>query len=497
MSRKPKRNGSGLIAALITLIVVMIAATGLVIWLCIDIVNSTPQPSNPSANVVTLPSASAGSETPPTETETVPPTTLPEPEHVVSTATVLSTGDLLMHKPIIDKCAKDGSYDFSPIFQYAKDYVTAADYSLANLETTLGGAAKPYQGFPYFNCPDELVTAVKDAGFDMLLTASNHAFDTGLDGFLRTLEVTRGAGLDVIGTMASAEDPKYIIKDINGIKIGMLNYTYETSNGGGTMPSLNGNPMYGATYDNVNCYVPDNPEPMYTQVEQYLKEMKEAGAEATIMYIHWGPNEYELYANPRHVKMAQRFCDMGIDVIVGGHPHVVQPMDLLTSNTDPEHKTVVLYSMGNAVSNQRLGNLSQMQTAHTEDGVLYSVTFSKYSDGTVYVESTDLIPTWVNLDGQYYILPLDIEKEAEWPTLFNLSDTTASKARASYDRTMALIGEGLEKCQTWLSESKDAREAYYLDLAMNPEKYATQPVETAPPVVETTAETVPETAQAA
>lgn len=491
MSRKPKKSNSGLVAVLITLIVIMIAVTALIIYLCVSMVNRTPQSSlSNNSSVMTLPAStsSGNTVTTPPETTLPPETTMPEPEHVVSTATILSTGDLLMHKPIIDKNAKgDGAYDFSPIFQYCKDYVTQADYALANLETTLAGTAKPYQGFPYFNCPDELVTACKDAGFDMLLTANNHSFDTGFDGYLRTLDVTREAGLETLGTMKDETEPKYTIQEINGIRIGMLCYTYETSDGSSSRPSLNGLPMYNATYENINCYRPADPQSMYNEVETYLAEMKETGVDATILYIHWGPNEYELYANQKHQQIAQKFCDMGIDVVVGGHPHVVQPMELLTSSVDPDHKTIVLHSMGNAVSNQRLGNLSQIQTAHTEDGVLYSVTFCKYSDGATYVQSTDLIPTWINLTDNYYILPLDKNREDEWQELYDLDDTALSKAKNSYTRTMDLVEEGLTKCQEWLSQCQTDRDSYYMDLAMNPGKYANAASE---PVPETTQETL-------
>ena len=490
MSRKPNPNHSGVTAVLITLIVIMIAATALIIFLCVNMVRHPSQPALPeSVASLPLPSGAPVSTTPP---ETLPPeTTLPEPEHIVSTATVLSTGDLLMHKPIIDRNAKgDGSYDFSPIFQYCRDYVSQADYALANLETTLAGTAKPYQGNPFFNCPDEIVTACVGAGFDMLLTANNHSFDTGFDGYVRTLDVTREAGLETLGTMKDETEPKYTIQEVNGIRIGMICYTYETSDGSGSHPALNGNPMYNATYENINCYRPANPQSMYDEVKTYLAEMEETGVDATILYIHWGPNEYELYANQKHQQIAQKLCDLGIDVIVGGHPHVVQPMDLLTSTEDPEHKTIVLYSMGNAVSNQRLGNISSVTTAHTEDGVLFSVTFCKYSDGTVYVQGVDLIPTWIHLTDNYYILPLDASREDEWQDLFNLDATTLGKAQNSHTRTMDLVGEGLEKCQQWLSQCQTERDSYYLDLAMNPGKYTATPETVPETAVETTAETL-------
>lgn len=481
MSRKPRSSHSGLVAVLITLMVIMILTTGVIIYLCIGLANKPPQ--SPPSGTISLTTPQPGAVVSSDPPETLPPeTTLPEPEHVVSTATVLSTGDLLMHKPIIDKCTSGGSYDFSPIFQFCTDYVSGADYALANLETTLAGTAKPYQGNPFFNCPDEIVTACKGAGFDMLLTANNHAFDTGFDGYVRTLDVVREAGLETLGTMKDGSEPKYTIQEVNGIRIGMICYTYETTDGSTNRPALNGNPMYNATYENINCYRPANPQSMYNEVEQYLAEMEDAGVDATMLFIHWGPNEYELYANQKHQAIAQKLCDLGIDVIVGGHPHVVQPMDLLTSTVDPDHKSIVLYSMGNAVSNQRLGNLSSVQTAHTEDGVLFSVTFCKYSDGTVYVQGTDLVPTWINLTDNYYILPLDKDREEEWQDLYDLNDATLKKAQNSYERTMALVGEGLEKCQDWLSQCEVERDSYYYDLAMHPDKLVSETsVETTAP----------------
>lgn len=457
----PRKKSHGGIVVVIVLL--LIAAVAVAAWRFLpSLTGQTPPP----ATTPTVPAAPT--ETVPPTAETEPPeTTMPEPEHVIATATVSSTGDLLMHKPIITAAAQgDGTYNFDFVFQYLKEYSETTDYAIANLETTLNGTATPYQGFPYFNCPDEITTAAKDAGFDMLLTANNHSFDTGLDGYLRTLDVVHHAGLESLGTMASAEDPKYTIQEINGIKIGMFCYTYETSDGSGSRPALNGLPMYGATYDNINCYLPSNPQRMYNEVETYLAEMEEQGVEATIMYIHWGPQEYALSQPDAHVAIAQKLCDLGIDVIVGGHPHVVQPMELLTSTVDPDHKTVCLYSMGNAVSNQRLGNISSVKTAHTEDGVWFSVTFSKYSDGTVYLEDVELIPTWVKLDKKYYILPLDQDTEDQWAEMYDLSEGALSSAKKSYERTMALVGEGLAQCQEYLAQQKEQREADYLAAVM-------------------------------
>ena len=494
MSRKPKktsRSNVGIIIALVLLMLIFIAGTALMIKLCLDIPNQKVS-ARPSQSTIQLPTAPTPDETePPTET-TVP---VPVPEHVVSTATILSTGDILMHKPVIDVSWINGSYDFESIFRYVAEDVTAADYAVANLETTLASTTNGYQyaGYPNFNCPDEIVDAAKEAGFDMLLNGNNHSYDTSSVGVHRTISVIKERELDYTGFADTEEEKRYLVKDINGIKIGMICYTYETDNRADTV-ALNGLPLKAADKNLVNAFDYAALDTFYAELETRLAEMEADGAEATMVYIHWG-DEYQLKQNTNQSKIAQKICDLGVDVIVGGHPHVVQPMDLLESTVDPDHKTVCLYSMGNAVSNQRQGNLSMISTAHTEDGVLFSVTFSKYSDGTVYVESTDLLPVWVyrRSDGtgnEYNMLPLHIDEADGWMEDFNMKEHGVNAAKNSHARTMAIVQEGLTECQTWLQESYDAREQYYYDLAFYPEKFATEATE-APTeaVTEATAET--------
>ena len=481
MSRKPKNHRShiGVIVVMILMMLGFIAGTAFMIKLCLDIPNQEIT-QRPGLNLpIQLPTAPLQEETePPTET-TVP---TPVPEHVVSTATILSTGDILMHKPVIDVNFKNGAYDFESIFRYVTEDVTAADYAVANLETTLASTTNGYQysGYPNFNCPDEIVDGAKAAGFDMLLNGNNHSYDTSSVGMHRTIEIIRDRELDHIGFVDKDEEKRYLVKEINGINIGMICYTYETDNRADTV-ALNGLPLKADDKNLVNAFDYNALDTFYAELEGHLKAMEEDGAEATMLYIHWG-DEYQLKQNANQSKIAQKICDLGVDVIVGGHPHVVQPMDLLESTVDPEHKTICLYSMGNAVSNQRQGNLTAISTAHTEDGVLFSVTFSKYSDGTVYVESTDLLPVWVyrRTDGtgnEYNMLPLHIEEADGWMEAFNMKEHTVTAAKNSHARTMAIVQEGLTECQTWLQESFDAREQYYYDLAFNPEKFATEATE--------------------
>ena len=468
MKHLKNNRGSALVGVLTLLIVALIIANTAVISMIIR-TDSAGHASAPTEGptIATEPEA-------PTETETEPPTTtMPEPEHVVSTATILSTGDLVMHIPVVNTgLQSDGSYNFDSIFRYITDYVNAADYSVVNLETTLAGTDNgfPYAGYPRFNCPDALANATKSAGFDMLLTANNHSFDTTLVGYKRTLEVVRELGLETLGTYLSADEQKWTIEEINGIKVGMLCYTYATGLGPKGTPRLNGNAEIGEA-GICNYFTYDNLPAFYSEVQGYLDEMKAAGAEATMIYMHWGV-EYVLAPNEYQTAMAQKLCDLGFDVIIGGHPHVVQPVDLLQSNEDPDHKTVVLYSMGNAVSNQRMGNISSISTPHTEDGILFSVTFSKYSDDTVYLENVSAIPTWVNLNSnngsrQYNIVPLDDSIRSEWMSKFNMTENEYNSAQRSYDRTSQLVDEGIAKSQEYLSQQKQAREAAYLAAVQN------------------------------
>ena len=463
MSRQQR---SPIIQILLVLIAVLFVADVIVIGLCLKTPGSTKSNQKPSAS-------QGGSNTPsPTDGTEVPTEEAPQ---LVSTATVLSTGDILMHGKVINSGKQDdGSYNFDSIFQYVKSYSQAADFSVANLETTLCGTDNgyAYAGNPKFNCPDAIVDSLKGAGFDMLLTANNHADDTSLVGYKRTLNVVREKGLDTLGTYLSADEQKWTIEEVNGIKIGMVCYTYSDGFSQNGYPLLN----YNEVGENgiLNYFTYDKLPEFYTQLQGYLDEMKAAGAEATVVYLHWG-EEYKWKTgegpNANQTAMAQKLCDMGVDVIVGGHPHVVQPVDLLTSGTDAEHKTIVLYSMGNAVSNQRKEEMQQSEpTGHTEDGVLFCVTFAKYSGGSVFVDSAELIPTWVNMHAnsgatEYNILPLEESTAAQWQAQFGLTDTQLANAKASFDRTQALTLTGMEKVQSYLAQQKQPQENLPLDNA--------------------------------
>lgn len=383
----------------------------------------------------------------------------------VSQATIAVTGDILMHLPVTNTGLRsDGTYNFDSIFQYLKPYSSAADYAVANLETTLAGSdmGYKYSGHPAFNTPDAIVDALKNAGFDMLLTANNHCYDTSEYGFLRTIQTVKSKGLTPLGTRENASDPAYSVQDINGIKIGMVCYSYEGQPENPTpgVVYMNMNALSANCSSLINAFVPTNLEPFYQEVRQLLSQMKQDGAEATVMFIHWG-DEYQTSPNAVQQEIAQQLCDMGFDVIVGGHPHVIQPVQLLSSRTEPEHKTVCVYSTGNAVSNQRIAEMN-LKTGHTEDGMLFSFTFSKSADGMVELEDASILPCWVDMrmkyGKQYVIIPLDASLQSQWQTDFDLTDEAYANAIKSYDRTQALVGAGMAQVQEYLTSQKQQRE---------------------------------------
>ena len=371
------------------------------------------------------------------------PTTVPTEPFVSATASVGVTGDILVHGPLIEAAKQnDGTYDFNNIYTYIQDYYNDVDFMIANLEVTLGGeAAGEYRGYPTFNCPDSMIDALKNAGVDMMLTANNHTYDTGHNGFVRTQEVLGKKGMPHLGTRLSEDTDSYIVQDINGIKVGLVCYTYESGRTEDGRKALNGIPVTAADTNLVSTFSYDNLTGFYKEVEQTLAAMEEDGADFSMVFMHWG-EEYQLAPNTRQTGIAQNLCELGVDVIVGGHPHVIQPFSTLTSTTG--HQTYCIYSVGNAVSNQRRETLeTSPNQEHTEDGMIFSVEFEKWSDGRVNISDINILPTWVerqtkNSKRVYTIVPLDLE--VDWSTYDIASH---DKLYPSYDQTMALVGAGL------------------------------------------------------
>lgn len=357
-------------------------------------------------------------------------------------ATVLSIGDIMVHQPQLTGAKTANGYDFSAFFKKTAKIYQQADLTIGNLELTFGGKeAGSYKGYPAFNTPDELAQNIKQSGIDLLMTSNNHSYDTGFSGLKRTARILKENGLEFTGTKETLSDPEYLVKEVNGIKIGIVNFTYETTGSDPNRKYLNGGAIKQEANDYINTFSYQRLEKFYAQAQSVIDGMKQNGAEFITFYMHWG-EEYQLTANNWQKTMAQKLCNMGVDIIIGGHPHVVQPMELIRAEGS-EHTTICIYSLGNAVSNQRRELISSARKGHTEDGVMFSYTLKK-SDGKVSLQSVDVIPTWVHKYSssgwKYTIYPIDGT---------NYSNVS-SKLKESYSRTEAIIKPGLTECQTHL-----------------------------------------------
>ncbi len=359
------------------------------------------------------------------------------------TITVGSVGDVIIHDPFLrsGEYKKDGKYDFSNCFKYMKDLYGSQSLMVANLETTFAGKDRGYSGYPLFNSPDSLPDALHKQGVDLFLLANNHIYDMGKSGFLRTSQILEEKGYDYTGAYNKDTDKRYIIKDIDGIKVGFINYTYETSGAGAK--SINGNPMDASVAAYLNSFDPRDLDGFYEEMQRQVAMMRVAGAQFIIFYPHWG-EEYKLEAYGYTKDMAQKVCNLGVDAIIGGHPHVVEPIDVLTSK-DGSHKTFVAYSMGNHISNQRREMISSMPSGHTEDGIMVSLKLTGKPLGAVKLTGVEVTPTWVYKKGQqeptYYVIPLNDLDNVEKTTGLDIS----GDCKASYSRTDKIISKGLKK----------------------------------------------------
>lgn len=392
-----------------------------------------------------------------------PDATQPGYIYPVCEATVTAAGDLMMHMPIIESGKAGDTYQYDSIFAYVKNTISQSDYAVVNLETTLAGTenGNTYSGAPQFNCPDAIADSAKTAGFDLLLTGNNHCYDTGTRGLKRTLEVLKSRKLDTLGTSATAEEKKYLVKDVNGIRVGMVNYTFAEIGDNRSQPVVNGLATDASAAGLINAFDDTKLDMFYTEMEAHIANMRADGAEIIVLFIHWG-DQLTASVNDSQKAIAQKMCDLGVDVIAGSHSHVVQPMELLTSTADSSHKTICLYSMGNFLSNQRATNIS-LTTGQSEDGVLFSFSMVKYSDGTVMLSGVDLMPTWILVRGsgdsrEYQVIPLDKSVE-NWAESYRLDSTQAGDAENSFNRTTAVTAEGLDAVQTYLTETRAAWDA--------------------------------------
>ncbi len=299
---------------------------------------------------------------------------------------IVFAGDAMQHIAQVNSAKRAGDlYDYSECFTEVKDYVSSADYAVVNFETTLGG--KPYTGYPCFSTPDSYADALAAAGFDLFLNANNHTLDRGYKGLIKTIETLDKKNISHIGTYvnkSSREMSVPYIKNIKGIKIAFLNYTYGT----------NGiKPTNGVKVNYIDTL----------QIKQDIVKSREGGAEVITVAIHWG-EEYNLLPNISQKKLADFLCNQGVDLIIGGHPHVIQPMEIRHSEKYNKD-CLVVYSLGNFISN--------MKTTDTRGGAMVKVILERNVLGKVKIKTANysLVFT-LQPDGKHNYRVVPVESEA-------------------------------------------------------------------------------------
>lgn len=358
-----------------------------------------------------------------------------ENTNIGETIKVSSIGNLIIHSPQLPPAYNGSGYDFSPSFEYIKEKVEGADVAMAVLETSLKGDGN-YAGHPLFNTPDEIIDALKGIGVNHINFGTNHILDGGTDGIIRSKRVTEDKGLEVSGIRSSVDEDKYVIEEVKGEKIGVISYVYETALIDG-VHYLNGIPMSEEQLGLINSFNYEELNLFYTDLEKNMNEMKEKGAEFIIVNLHFG-EEYESTPRNYQKEIAAKLNEMGVDILLGNHPHVIQPYEVLTNSQGK--KTFVTYGQGNNLSNQCLTTLGD---ARTEDGFIVNFTLKVEAEG-LKIQDYTIIPVWMYReprgDGYFThrIIPLDGEGNTDIPIPVT---TGESSAAASLQRTKNVLGE--------------------------------------------------------
>ena len=263
--------------------------------------------------------------------------------------TLLFAGDLMQHTEQIKAAKTPDGYDYSDCFKHVKEEISRADVAVANLEVTLGG--QPYRGYPAFSAPDEFLYAIKDAGFDVLLTANNHCLDRGKKGLERTILMLDSLQLPYAGTYVDSEarSRRYpLLVEKNGFRIALLAYTYATNGLSPVAPTL------------VN-YIDKE------QMKEDILAARRMNPDVIIACMHWGV-EYRSLPEKAEKELADWLIAQGVDHVIGSHPHVLQPMEV-RADTQVNDKHLVVYSLGNFIYN--------MSKVHTDGGAMVKLELKK------------------------------------------------------------------------------------------------------------------------
>ncbi|MBR2223616.1 MAG: CapA family protein [Christensenellaceae bacterium] len=304
----------------------------------------------------------------------------------VNSADILLVGDLMCLRVQQMKAESGNTYNFNKSFKYVKDIFAKADFVVGNLETCIAYSwpltidEKNVDGYPNCNGPATYLDALRYAGFDALVTANNHCCDANLLGILQTNEMLDRYGFAHTGTFSSKEESRFLIADVNGIKVGILSYT-EYFNGKHRALSAEEQKLY------INEYSKE-------KVERDVKAAREAGAEFIIVYTHWGTENTHSVSSTQK-KHAQEIADAGADLIAGSHPHVLQEADYISAKDG--RNVLCIYSLGNFVSS--------MGSTANNDTIILSIRLERGEDGKIDLAEAGYIAGRVNSRDDYAVTP--------------------------------------------------------------------------------------------
>lgn len=297
---------------------------------------------------------------------------------------LLFAGDIMGHDSQIESAKTGDIYNYDTCFSFLQNYLQKADIAIANLEVSLAG--EPYKGYPQFSSPDALALNAGKAGFDLFITANNHSLDRGKTGLERTLKILDNNYLIHTGTFENKVERARtypLIIEKNGIRLAILNYTYGTNGLKVSKPNI------------VN-YIDT------AIIRSDLEKARAARPDFIIATIHWGL-EYQRIQNKKQEETALFILKNGADAIIGSHPHVVQPVKSYT--IDGEEK-IVVYSLGNFISNQR--------KRFTDGGIIFTMNLKKKENTTI--STFSYLPVWVykpkkkSGGNHFVIIPSNLEK---------------------------------------------------------------------------------------
>ena len=344
------------------------------------------------------------------------------------TFTLTSLGDTLCHNTQYWDAynSKIDEYDFSYVYEDIKNYTLSSDITIGSLETTFAGKEKGYSNYPTFNTPDSLATALKDIGVDVVSLAGNHALDYGYAGLCRTIDVFNNIGLSHLGTYKTAEDQeKILIKDVKGVKIAFINYTYGT----------NGIPLPSGKEFCVNLIDKDF-------IKKQINQAKEQNVDMIVACMHWG-TEYRTTANSEQKDLANFLFENGVDVILGNHPHVLEPMEkkTITLQDGTTKDVFVVYALGNFTADQR--------DEITRDSAILNLTITKNSDGKISIDKVNYVPIYMykntNVSTHKFKI-LDIEKtikDYEEGKNTSINSTVYNNLKKQLEKIKSILGDEL------------------------------------------------------